>query len=250
MKIQNANFKHLLASGCSFTVNDYHESVAWPNFLADWTGTTVANLGVASGGSNHIFKSIVYYLEKHRLPPDETFVIAMWSGVDRASCIADSSLYTKEQRQHPTFDYDNYNTYCAFGALDWGPTNDLANCYKQIQSASSLSLDTYLNIVSLRNYLQNNNYQYIFIPYSNIFEGYCDFGSVNFLNELKKLKLDLNTDDWICTKSRQTLDEFSLYHDMRAEDGRHPTMEAHELWTKEILMPQLTKQGILCESTV
>jgi|TARA_R110000822_G_scaffold176821_2_gene316871 hypothetical protein len=245
LKIQNANFKYLLVSGCSFTVNDYIESIAWPNFLADWTGTEVINLAVASGGSNHISKSIMYYIETHQLPIEETFVIAMWSGVDRASCIADSSLYTVEQRQHPTFDYDEYNTYCAFGALDWGPTTALAKSYKEIQSANSLSLDTYLNIISLQNYLQNKNYRYAFIPYSNIFEGYSDFGAVNFLKQLKKLGLKLNTQDWICTKPRQTLDEYSLYHDMRAEDGKHPSMKAHEQWTKTILMPLLTKQGIL-----
>ena len=68
-----------------------------------------------------------------------------------------------------------------------------------------------------------------------------------FCKQLKKLGLKLNIQDWICTESRQTLDEYSLYHDMRAEDGKHPSMTAHEQWTKTILMPLLTKQGILCK---
>lgn len=245
LKIQDANFKYLVVSGCSFTANDHSESIAWPNLLADWTGTKVINLAVPSGGNSHISKSIIYYLEKYNLPIKDTFVIAMWSGVDRVSCIVDSKLYTAEQRQHPTFDYDNQNTYCSLGALDWGPKTPLADQYKEIQSASSLCLDTYLNIVSLENYLQNNKYKFVFTPYSNIFEGWKDFNAVNFLGELKKLGLVLDRKHWIGVTSRQNLDEYSLYHDMRLEDGRHPSMEGHELWTKNVLMPELTKLGIL-----
>ena len=86
-QIVNSKFKKLVVSGCSFTHNNHHDKCAWANLLADWSGMTIVNLATPGAGNEHIANSLILYLEKNKLDPSNTLVMAMWSGIDRNDLI-------------------------------------------------------------------------------------------------------------------------------------------------------------------
>ena len=54
--------------------------------------------------------------------------------------------------------------------------------------------------------------------------------------------------NWILTKEIDSLGEFAIYHNELIPNDGHPTLNAHERWTREKLIPTLLQQKILYDS--
>lgn len=249
-----SKFKHLVVSGCSFTTNlNSPGPYAWPNMLADWTGMEVHNLAVAGAGNDHISKSIILYLEQKKLEPDDTLVMAMWSGVGRIDWITDKNLSNFKDLYPFAYYYDTCNEL-VLGGNWWNNRNadhltKTLKEYSKYQSESTFALHSWLAMTSLTNYLITRGYQFYytsFIDYATEVKG--DAVSVDFLTELKKLNLTLNKTHWLHIDSSDHYGNWARKNKLLdVIDDFHPSGDAPERWPREVLIPYLVEQGILYE---
>jgi len=248
-QIVNSKFKKLVVSGCSFTHNNHHDKCAWANLLADWSGMTIVNLATPGAGNEHIANSLILYLEKNKLDPSNTLVMAMWSGIDRNDLIVSRKKYKIKTKHNTESYYDQFTEHFMLGGVYWNkeaiPKNSLVQEYNSMQDEKSLSMKSWLNFDKLTNYLTVKNYTYRYTTFTDILKNGSNSGNINFLKELSTLDLSLNLDNWILTDKTDSLGEFTLYHDERIPGDGHPTVVGQERWVKEKLIPLLINQGIL-----
>lgn len=239
-------------SGCSFT----HEPSgcspwSWANIFGEWTNLKVHNLAIPGAGNDHISKSIILYLEKNKFNPDDTLVLAMWSGIGRIDWIADNSL-SKFSNVYPfTYKYDNHNEL-VLGGNWWHidksqPLLKTLVEYSKYQSDSTFALHSWLAMKNLSNYLKVNNFEYYFtsfLSYNNNIKG--DALSVNFFKELEKINLSIDQSEWLKLNDNDHYGDWARERRFLSEDNFHPKYpEANEGWVKEILLPVMTNMGIL-----
>lgn len=250
-----SKFKHLVVSGCSFT----HQPAtapgpfSWANLLAAWTGMQIHNLAIPGAGNDHVSRSIVLYLEKNRLAPNETLVLPMWSGINRIDWLTDSSA-SQFAKEYPfNYQYDDYNELVLGGAW-WNakrPTVLMKSLleYSKYQSEHSLALHSWLAMESLSNYLKVNKYTYCYTSFIN----YSRTGTgaellVNFDEELAKLNISLDKESWLPLANNEYYGDWSRHHNFLDFDNFHPKFpEANEGWTQTILMPHLLRKELLHE---
>jgi hypothetical protein len=249
-----SKFKHLVVSGCSFThqTNRIPGHFSWANLLANWTGMQIHNLAISGVGNDHISRSIILYLEKNKLPPEDTLVIVMWSGINRIDWITDAkdSKFSKEYSFN--YQYDDYNELVTGGAW-WNTTmpTPLMKAiidYSKYQSIHSLTLHSWLAMQNLSNYLKVNQYTHCYTSYLN----YKSIGRaadyVDFDTELKKLNLYLDKESWLPLDDNEYYGDWARKRKYLEGDSFHPKFpEATEGWLQEILIPELIKKNILYE---
>ena len=249
-----SKFKHLVVSGCSFTHQPATApgAFSWANLLANWTGMEIHNLAIPGAGNEHISKSAMLYLEKNKLPAEDTLVIIMWSGINRIDWITDASLSNFSTEYSFSYQYDDYNELTLGGAW-WNakrPTPLIKTLieYSKYQSIHSLTLQSWLAMQNLTNYLKVNkftHYHTSFLSYQRIVlaEDYVDFDK-----ELTKLNLSLDKKHWLPMAAEDHYGDWSRQRKYLQPDGFHPRFpEATEGWLKEILIPQLINKDILYE---
>jgi len=245
-------YKHLVVSGCSYTANDYHESISWGNMLADIAGMQIHNLAVPSESNEHISRSVMHYLSANNMSPLDTLVLVMWSGLDRASLIVESDKYTIE-KQHPEYRYNEHSEYFLLGGDNFGPDTDFCNTYRSLVGENTQVLLNWINMQNLYNYLELNQYTYRFTTLSQILDTDIITNKFKFNKHLKRLNLKLDYSKWILINRMQTLDEVAHMHNLcypKSAAGYlagHPTAEGHYKWTTEYLVQVLLNQGILYE---
>ena len=141
--------------------------------------------------------------------------------------------------------YDKFNqlySICEFEEKDY--YGNWANIYKHTQSTKSLSLQSWIEINKLTNYLQQNNYDFRYLTYTNILHG-GGIPKVKFLDELSSLGLTIDLSKWILTNRQDPLGEFAVFHNQLCSDGIHPDLQGHEDWLEQKLIPVLRKENIL-----
>lgn len=239
----NSNFSNLVVSGCSFTINESPNShVSWPNCLAIWSGMNIKNLAVCGAGNKHIADSIILYLEKNKPNPKNTLVIAMWSGIDRINWIVDKTMMPVDKDWRFVYDYDCFNELLSSSKkYNNSKVKDAFNHYKLFQTNKTEALNSWLAIESLTNYLKANRYTYLYTAFQNIFTG----TTFDFENHLRSIGLSINKDNWFPTEYNSFLGEYAKIKKLTAADGWHPSVECHELWVEEILVPEFINRKII-----
>ena len=237
VKIINSKFKKLIVSGCSFTHNRLGPSHAWANLLADWAGMEIVNLASPGAGNGHIANSLVLYLEKNTPDPLTTLVMAMWSGLNRFDLIVDNNKCGETWALDYYYDQFNRHTVAHHTQLNQQINN--------IKSNKTMTLEGWLNFNMLTNYLNLKNYNYRYTTFTDILNKGNQSGNVNFLKELATLKLTLDCKNWILINNLDPLGEFALYHNEEIPNDGHPTLNGHERWVKEKLIPKLIDENIL-----
>jgi len=234
----------LVVSGCSFTANNHATSCSWGNFLADRMGAQCVNLARDAAGNEHIARSVILYLEQNRPAPEHTLVLVMWSGVDRLDLLASAGAA-------PTLDHHYQYTadtkWLGLGAESWGPNAPWIQYIKRTQNTASLALRSWLAMNSLSTYLERNNYCYRYLEYTDILHGQ-GISLINFVRELATQNIVIDTTPWLLTGQYEPLGEYALRHEMLIENDSHPTMEAHETWCQQLLIPALEKS--LCTNII
>lgn len=249
---KEAKYKNLLVSGCSFTYNkETGGPYAWPNVLASWYDLTLHNLAVPGAGNTHISNSIQFYLEQHKeLTPDNTLVLVMWSGPGRIDWITDNSLSNFSDIYPVAHEYvPGCELVC--GGHWWHLKNPphllqtLAE-YSKYQSETSFAAHTWMAMNSLSNYLKVNSYDYYYTSFVDLSNPVKHDANVSdFFSELQRLKLDFDGSRWISNRQDEYLGDFAKSRNMLNPDRFHPSMEGHELWLTDVLVPKLQNKDIL-----
>jgi hypothetical protein len=250
-----SKFKHLVVSGCSFT---HHTGrvpghSTWANLLAEWTGMQIHNLAISGVGNDHISKSIILYLEKNKLPVEDTLVIAMWSGINRIDWITDAKNSNFSTEYSFDYQYDNYNELVVGGAW-WNAKNPTPLIktlvdYSKYQSIHSLTLHSWLAMQNLSNYLKVKEYTYCYTSFLNYKKH--SFPSPHFADfdaELAKLNLSIDKDSWLPLNDDDYYGDWARKRKYLEDDHFHPRFpEATKGWLNEILIPTLKNKNILYE---
>jgi hypothetical protein len=241
--VYDLGYKNLLVSGCSFTYNNSDDtSVSWPYYLRDLANVEqVYDCSMPGAGNYHICHSTMWACENLDLDINNTLVVVMWSGYNRDDIICNANSVD----DYPfVFNYTNTvvagitggNHSTASGSV--GVLRDI----DKIKNQQSRSVENYLYIVSLYNYLQSKKYKFLFLDFvdRSIPNRSHDFEIRNFLNENLRRKYDSLFEVGI-----ENLYKFAVKNDLLMEDDFHPTPDAHLRWTKEYLLPYIINQNQL-----
>jgi len=203
--------------------------LTWPVYTRDLLDiSTIYDFSCSGAGNYHIFSSVMYGLETNKIvSPDDTLVVIMWSGFGRDDfLVGKDSIIADELSYH----YNDDVSLCYTGGL-LGSSNSLlcVDNIKKIKSYASRCIENYLYIISLKNYLENQGFEYYFTSFSS------DIGDQGF--DIKE-HCDFNLDDLFTIKP--FLGDFAV----DTIDGHHPKAEWHHRWSKEILVPHILSNGI------
>ena len=249
---KEAKYQNLLVSGCSFTYNkDTGGPYAWPNVLASWYDLTLHNLAIPGAGNTHISHSVQFYLEQHReLTPDNTLILVMWSGPGRIDWMTDKSLSNFCDIYPATHEYvPGCELVC--GGHWWNikrPTHLFQTLieYSKYQSESSFAAHTWMAMNSLSNYLTVRNFDYYYTSFLDLSKPVMhDAQRSDLFTDLSQLKLDFDFSRWISNERDEYLGEFARKRKLLNDDKFHPSMEGHELWLTDVLIPKLQNKNIL-----
>lgn len=232
--VHRTPFKNLLVSGCSYTWNNSDQYICtWPYYLRDLASfDEVYDCSQGGAGSNHIFNSVVNEVSTNsNLSPKDTFVIIMWSGLERVDfiCTADLVKTTRPQSLTGYYQFDDQNKFASLSV--WPSSNDdlqqLLKLYRVTVDPSSQILESCIKIIALGKFLDSLGYRYCFVNWRD-----QSYNIDKFNNLITKQASALMSDI-------ETLDGFTARKGTRVHDG-HPTPDSHLAWTREILLPHLT----------
>lgn len=218
--INDLKYQNLVVGGCSFTYNvSDTDSSSWPYYLRDKCGfDNVYDCSAAGAGNYHIFTSVVYGLETHNLNPAETLVVIMWSGYGRNNVILPDS----GKASGPIYHYNN-KVISAIAPKD--------NHKNQV----SLALENYIFLSSLKNYLENQKYQSVFLEFVD-----SEIPSRETFNIKNFLPVDLQKKYSNMFHDVDNFYHYCLKNDQLQQDAFHPSLQGHHDWTHNVLAPSLT----------
>lgn len=236
--IHNFRFKNLIVSGCSFTYNNHESSAAtWPYYLRDLGGfEQVLDCSLPGAGNFHISNALQWCIENDQPDPKESFVIVMWSGNDRDDYVCPDS---NNSGTYPfTFKYgDSVISGITGGSGEDNSGNTITGLENiaDTKTSASRAIENYLYINGLKNYLENNGYQYVFLDYidRSLPSRTVDFDIRKHLPKNLAIQMDK-----MFTKI-MTPNEFALRNDLLDGDDFHPTPDGHLEWIKQVLLPKL-----------
>lgn len=244
-------YKHLVVSGCSFTTNEHVPDKSdwnWPNILARDTGMQIHNLATAGAGNSHIANSIIFYLTQHpELTPENTLVMAMWSGVGRIDLLVGTDL---EWSAPNAFYYPKVHSIV--GGHWWNlKTPSLGErviqSYSQLQEDHSFAATSWLEMKKLETYLTANEFTHRFTSFVNYNQNVIigDALVVPYLQCLQELGLEINRANWLPLKDSDHYGDWCRERNLLVSDGFHPGADGPQRWPREVLVPLLAEQGIL-----
>lgn len=242
-----SKFKHLVVSGCSYTVNKPSSTPwQWADMLADKTGMIIHNLACPSAGNSHISKSIILYLEQNNLDPADTLILAMWSQFQRIDWIIDSNINALNTDEYYRYDYNEYLTNACYGSALPFLRKDM-NIQQKYRSIKSVVVDNWLQMQLLSDYLTNKHYTYFYTSFYNfkLAENIDKiFNQIDYIKELDELQLTFDNNNWIPLNDTEFYGDWCRKMNLLSET-QHPYLLAPEQWPTEVLMPALSKLGIL-----
>lgn len=242
--------KNLVVSGCSFT--DDYDGKTWPYYIADnIKDCCVYNLSFPGAGNFYIADTVRNFLINEKPNPAETLVMVMWSGMTRKDLLVDRPYYDMLPDTCKITHYNNHYVVCGGFAGSWQdpPQNillkPLFSSYFKFTDIPAMAYDTLMHMANLRYFLERNNYSYKFLSYVNYWKNtpgvlvgrnhdysLTYYSRPEVLNEVG--------DNWIwADEEKNCIYEYACKHNMLSKDNFHPATEAHNLFTKEILLPNL-----------
>jgi hypothetical protein len=234
----NFGIKNLIVSGCSFTFNNsLCTLVTWPYYLRDLGGfEKVYDTSLPGSGNYHIASSLQLALELDPLDPKESLVIVMWSGNDRDDYLCPES---NNSGKYPyEFRYSKNVITGITGGSDPESTGNTKQGLKKLantKTPESRAYENYLSTIGLKNYLENNEYGYIFLDYIDrtLPSRTWDFSIESHLPKRLAEKYK---------NSKTNIDSpyaYALKNNLLHKDDFHPSPDGHLAWTKQVLIPHL-----------
>lgn len=230
----------LIASGCSFTDSTACTTipVSWPGYLKDRCGFSyVINVASSGNGNDYISTSIVNQIEAmSKKDLDNCMVLIIWTGIDRQEALT----------------YEKYNTDSQ-GCIDgvhFVRTNKFSTNPVDINVARGEALRSWKNIIMMQNYLENKDIPFGFGFYINVFDPPFlprrDL-TKEFPKLLDPIKIDqLRKCSWFHDPN-DSMFEWLFYQkeNLFLSDGFHPSPDGYLKWTDNVLLPGLTKMGLI-----
>ena len=227
----NTEYSTLIVSGCSFTdcYGNTKHPITWPGYLSERARfNQVIDLSHSGAGNEYIATSIVNQIESMSTNDlSNSMVIIIWSGIGRKENLIQTNL-ENAQIDNIEFEHDikSQTTYFPGEALR-----------------------SWKNIVMMQHYLENKNLPFGFSFFVNTFDP--PFlprrmsSNVAWQKSLPQGKIDiLKKCNWI-HDHKQSLFEYCFEHDFLQSDLFHPNIHGHMSWTDQILLPGLTKMGLV-----
>ena len=234
-------FKNILVNGCSFTFNNSDtDCCTWPYYLAETVGLDfeqVYDCSQSGAGSSHVLYSTVNEIEtNNNLSPESTLVIVMWSGLARVDVIGKQNI-TKEWHHMSNYQFNNeLATLSLFRNIDTEKSNieKLCKFYSATVGLTEQIYQSCLNIIALKNYLENKKFKFVFTSWKN-----SDLELSTVDNQLAdQVKLIFNED-------LTYLGDWAKERNMLIPNDGHPDTEAHIQWTRQQLIPCLLRQKFI-----
>lgn len=244
----------LLVSGCSFTKGN-----SWAKFLSNHLGVDLINLAVDGAGNRHIANSIILYLEQNQIDKENTVIIVMWSGITRRDWIVEDDR--RYNHLYQNYQYTN-DTRLAIPSEILERTklkNNKARFNSELEILDiaygshkhhAWVIDSWLAIDHFNSYLKAHKYRYLqtnFYAPTQALDDNCPFKGLNYTNWLSKVGLSIASyDGFIPFDSQEYLGNWTYNRGEILNGGEtlpdyHPTMDGHQSWTKDILIPKISK---------
>ena len=247
---------NILISGCSFTQwpeyaptpnNPTPPNICWPRYLSelkpDWT---ITNIGEPAAGNQYICDGVIRHIVEHpELAYDQ--VLVMWSGVSRLDFLTSledpawNSMYSS-YGFYRRVDSSPHKLGYIFSGGQVGTWNDNAVAQKmftqmyKVSSPLSLAMINIMEMIKLKNFLENKKINYKFMSYVNYWgtQEYVsrngDFG-VNQYPEIRRILKEFDWSKWIFLNNAQDgLYELAVQNNDFQEDKFHPGNKTQEHW--------------------
>lgn len=239
--------KNLVVSGCSFTqtpVGHLNWSVYLRNKITD---VNYINHARSGAGNNYIADSMIKYLLLARPDPNETLVMIMWTGVSRVDFNVSQDYYDllTDWNNKETTNHSRYVCSSGIGgAWPMIPRSMFEEIYKAMDNRA-LASNTLFQMVSLRNFLENNRYNYKFMSYVNYWQDSPEWYSPNLDFSITHYAkgdplLSGLGDQWIwANEQKDCLYEFAKSRNMLLDDNFHPTQQAQEMFFEQVVKPHI-----------
>jgi hypothetical protein len=231
--VMDLGYQYLLTSGCSFTNNNSQEHcISWPLYLRDLGNfQEVFNCSYPGSGNQHIHYSTICEIElNEKLSPENTLVVIMWSGWDRDDFVVMPEAVDQTYFNSISYRYTNEVMTGLTGGVS-GVGNLIVNVdsVKKIKNEYSRSLENYLHIVSLQNYLVAKGFNYVFTELND--------NNLEIATLLPDSMYQKYTQ--IVRQLKPTLGTYNQDYLALSFDGVHPCPEVHLKWTRNVLLPFL-----------
>ena len=239
--------KNLVIGGCSFTQTPV-DHLNWSVYLRNAVpGVNYINHARSGAGNNYIADSMIKYLLSEHPGTQETLVVVMWTGVSRVDFNVSREYYDSLTDWNNKEHTDHARYVCSSGIGVDRPMIP-GSLFRELYTAMdyrALASNTLFQMVSLRNFLENNGYAYKFMSYVNYWQDSPDWYtpnldfSITHYAQNDPLLLGLG-DQWIwVNEQKDCLYEFAKSRNMLLDDGFHPTQQAQEMFFDQVVKPQI-----------
>ena len=227
----------LVTSGCSFTAStlSLDSACSWPGFVLDRCRFDhCIDYSYPGAGNEYIGDSILnFFSQISDSDIDQYMAIIMWSGIDR-----------KEEKiagnEMPNINGVTYRRKENWPMLP--PEDPEQKSKRALQSANK--------ILEVYEYLTMRKISFVFTLYSNLlFAPYIPKRDTTFefdghIN--KDLLKTLQSLPWIPNKPFDFLYEYAFVNDfLNQGDQFHPPVECNLKWTDQVLLPNMSAQGLI-----
>jgi hypothetical protein len=243
----NLGFDTLIVSGCSFTYNYWSDRVeTWPYVLRDLAGfNRVLDCSLPGAGNYHISNALRWGIDFDNIDAKNCLVIVMWSDTSRVDEIISSEhLQNNNIKQHRWYGKDDSSAVTAFsgGRQEWFWTNVKWQWFRDLQNIKTdktMAVENYLYVVGLAEWLESRGFKFIFTDFVDydLPSRSSTFDPAQYLPDhlARRYKSYFDPD-------LQTIYSYCVKKDLLQDDDFHPSPQGQSEWTKNILLPYLTKK--------
>ena len=235
----------LVTSGCSFSECISNHIDTWPRHLQRYTKNPMISKGLGSQGNGLISRGIIYEVDRllqQGHPFQEILVGIMWSGSSRWDFYWHKYDRQSEWRHENTEGWMfNPTNFMDDAEGDWIITNytwkTAKQYYKHYHDNTWGQIQTLEHILRTQWFLEKHKIKYFMMPYMNEVFQFANRQSCRYL---------FDQIDWNTFVTKQGCYEYLSEKDSKLVDSTlHPTTEGHAIYTKEVLIPYLTKRGYI-----
>jgi hypothetical protein len=245
--------QNLIVNGCSFT-EEFDDMPSWATFLNEQLQPYYyKNIAQSAAGNRYICDSTITFLEASEIPSEDTLVIIMWSGIDRKDIHISREWFNYIKDQYSYCHEENDGSYYlnAGGEVNsWLENKETKKIFEGLYKTSdykSMCIESLLCFIQLESYLKENNYNFLFTSFFNIWE--------KPRNPSKKQKLfikdycsempiyeNFNLNNWwFIDSEKNCLGDFASNLNYLDSDGFHPSEVGHSKFADMIYSHILDK---------
>jgi len=237
-------FKNLVTYGCSLTKDNYFST--WADYLADYLDLPLTNYAERGAGYDYISDMVL----KSMSDVENTLCVIMWPTADRWDLwVNDAVPHLQDDIKFaswldgndPTFctlegDYSTKRGYCFNGAVPRG----LKHLYYKYFYTQEFHMNkAWKTIVLVQNYLEQKNVPYIMCntyPLRSMIQ--YNYDEVSTVEESFLAQIDL--EKFVDNALNEGFMGYCDRHKFDMFNAHYPKTDAHEDFTKNIILPKLT----------